>query len=334
MLKAKSPEVSRVPARPTSGLALQLRLERLLDRLDQQPSAGGAEIRNCLQRSPVEFCRAASEALARRPPQSPGRQFLATLLANFSALPQILSDPTALSLACACRLASEIARSEPMLDAKLTRWLLGGLDSPPDPVAADPVRVLRLLTVVEKAGCGARSLVNLIQLLRHPEAKVRSKVTLLVGSVLRSTAWVEQRMSDYDARVRSNALETLWRVEAPGAAELFRRSLSDSNNRVVGNALVGLYLLGDRSAVPLLEEMAGRSDPAFRATAAWAMGLLADPTFLPALGRLVKDSEAVVRRNALRALARIRKASGQTLAGSPALDSQPTQPPDEPKEAA
>lgn len=326
--------MAQAPPRSTSGIALQIRLERLLDRFDQQPSGGGAELRKWLNNSPVEFCRVASSVLERRPATSPSRQFLASLLASFTALPRILSDPTALSLADASRLASEIARTESTLDSKLTRWLLCGLETPPDPVAADPARVLRLLEVVGRAGCSGRSLVNLVQLLRRPEAQVRSKVVLLVGRVLKSAAWIEQRMSDCDARVRSNAVEALWHVRAPGVAELLRRSLCDTNNRVVGNALVGLYLLGEPDAGPLLEEMAQRPAAAFRATAAWAMGFLADAAFLPALRRLVKDPEAAVRRNALRALGRIKKATGQTLAGAPEENGRPEQQPGQPEQAA
>jgi len=315
-------------------LHLEASLLHLLDRFDQQPSSSGVSLREWLNTRPVEFCSLVGALLKQRAEHSPVRQFLASLLAGFPDLPKILSDPAAMSPSAASQLVAEIARSDPTVDVKLTRWLLRGVGPSPDPVAAEPARVIRLLDILSGACCSSRALVNLVQLLRHPDPKVRSKVTLLTGRVMKSASWVESRMEDADPRVRSNAIETLWRVEAPGVVDVLKKALRDSNNRVVGNALVGLCLSGDRTAVTLLEEMAGHESSAFRATAAWAMGFLQDATFIPVLGKLLKDPEAIVRRNALRALARIKRATGQTLPASPAeTDPAESHRDDQPSEA-
>ncbi len=302
---------------PRSRAELQARLEGLLHSFAQQPSAARSEVRALLQAQPADFCASAIPLLAGLPEDSPARQFLSNLLLGFDALPKILSDPAALRPSAATELTRLLSRADPMLDAKLTRWLLRGLGTHPDPAAADPVRINRLLEILENVSDGTRTVVNLVQLLRHPSPKVRSKAALMVGRSLKSGAWAEQRLLESDARVRANVVEALWGLEAPGAADLFKLALKDSNNRVVGNALVGLYLLGDPAAATLLQEMATHKSAAFRATAAWAMGFLEDPQFLPVLGRLLKDREAIVRRNVLRSLARIKRATGQGLPGAP-----------------
>jgi len=315
---------------PQPRAELQARLEGLLHSFAQQPSAARSEVRALLQAQPAEFCALAVQLLPGLPEDSPARQFLCNLLLGFDALPKILSDPAALSPSAATELIRLLSHADPMLDAKLTRWLLRGLGTHPDPAAADPVRINRLLEILESVSDGTRTVVNLVQLLRHPSPKVRSKAALMVGRSLKSGAWAEQRLLETDARVRANVVEALWGLEAPGAADVFKLALRDSNNRVVGNALVGLYLLGDPAAATLLQEMAAHRSAAFRATAAWAMGFLEDPQFLPVLGRLLKDREAIVRRNVLRSLARIKRATGQGLpagSGGEQVESAPQEPP-------
>lgn len=300
---------------PQPGLKDQLkaRLGHLLASFPQQPSTARAELRNLLASQPVAVCAVIGPLLESLPESGATRQFLTALLAGFEKFPAILSDPLAMSLPAAVKLAAAVARTEPMLDTKLARWLLRGVGADPDPVAADPIRILRLLEILAALSEGGRTIPVLVQLLRHPDPRVRSKVALMAGRGLKSGTWAQQRMLESDPRLRANVVEALWGVKAPGVPDLLKAALRDPNNRVVGNALVGLYLLGDPAAATLLREMAQHPSPAFRATAAWAMGFLEDPQFLAALAALRHDPEPIVHRNVLRSLARIRKATGKSL---------------------
>jgi len=313
---------------------LKARIERLLTLFDDQPATARAELRNLLAAQPTQFCAVGGPLLAPLPFDSPARQFLTALLTGFEDLPKILSDPAAMSLQSAIELATALARAYPMLDRTLSRWLLRGLGPDADPAAADPVRVVRLLEILEGTSQTDRSVSVLVQLLRHSDPRVRSKVTLLAARSLKSGTWAQRRMLEADPRVRANVVEALWGVDTPGSLELLRSALHDPHNRVVGNALVGLYLLKDPAAFTLLEQMSQHPSPAFRATAAWAMGFLEDPKFLPALAVLRNDPEPIVHRNVVRALARIRKATGQSLpprASPPGATEVPSQEPPPPQ---
>ncbi len=298
---------------PVSKAELKARIEQLLAQFKAQPAVARAELRNLLAAQPAAFCAVLGPLLQPLPEDGAARQFLTALLTGWEDLPKILSDPAAMSLQAAVSLAAALARTHPMLDRTLLRWLLRGLGAEPDPDAADPVRVVRLLEVLEAASQTDRSVAVLVQLLRHPDARVRSKAALLAARSLKSGAWAQQRMLEADPRVRANVVEALWGVDAPGVKELLKSALHDPHNRVVGNALVGLYLLKDPAAVTLLEQMSRHESPTFRATAAWAMGHLGDARFLPALAALRHDPEPIVHRNVLRALARIKKATGKSL---------------------
>lgn len=308
-------------ARPMPALRseeeFKLYLQELIKAYDLPRSTARSELRDLLNAEPARFCAHVGALLEKLPEDAAARQFLATLLAGCENLPRILADPSAMSLREAVALARWIAQSDPMLDSRLAKWLLRGQGGRPDPEAAEPARILRILDILDAISSSQRTIPNLVQLLRHHHPRVRSKAALLAGKSLKSGQWAQQWLTESDPRIRANVIESLWGVEGPGVVEAFKSALRDPHNRVVGNALVGLYLLGDPTASELLLEMARHRSPSFRATAAWAMGFLGDPQFLPMLGHMLKDPEPLVRRNVLRALARIKKATNQTLGHLP-----------------
>lgn len=324
-------------ARPTPALRSQEEfkayLQELVKAYDLPRSTARSELRDLLNAEPARFCAHIGPIIEGLPEQAPVRQFLAGLLAGYGNLPRVLADPSSMSLREAAELARWIGQIEPTLDARLARWLLRGQGSRPDPEAADPTRILRILDILGSLPASQRTIPALVQLLRHEHPRVRSKAALLAGRSLKSGQWAQQWLTEADPRLRANVVEALWGVEGPGVVEAFKIALRDPNNRVVGNALVGLYMMGDPTAAELLVEMARHRSPAFRATAAWAMGFLADPQFLPMLSHMLKDPEPLVRRNVLRALARIKKATNQTLGRLPAEGAQEEQQPVTPGKA-
>jgi len=53
-----------------------------------------------------------------------------------------------------------------------------------------------------------------------PTQRIRSKVALVIGRVSHNGKWAESRLADPDARVRANAVESMWDVDTAEARAL------------------------------------------------------------------------------------------------------------------
>lgn len=142
------------------------------------------------------------------------------------------------------------------------------------------------------------------------DARLRARMALAWGRAAQIGKMGAQWLEDADARVRANAVESLWGRGDGEALEIFRRKLGDSHQRVAANAAVGLYLAGENEAVAALHRMASGQDPARRAAAVWAMGRTGDARFLPVLAEMRRTHPAPVSlmRNVVVAKERIRHA--------------------------
>jgi hypothetical protein len=80
-----------------------------------------------------------------------------------------------------------------------------------------------------------------------------------------------------------------------------------------------MHLAGLRDGIEGLKAMAALPGPAHRAAACWAMGYLEDPVFVPLLTSLVGSTHGV-GFNAVRALARIRRAQQEQAGAEPPLE--------------
>jgi HEAT repeat protein len=197
------------------------------------------------------------------------------------------------------RLAGTLAQYDPHFDARFAKKLLE------DDKMAEAARQ-RGLAVLEKLGCSERLAPILIQFLRDPDGRIRSKAALMLGQTMPSHGIMHRLMGDRNARVRANFIEGLWSQSAIDFRPLFRMALHDPDHRVVGNAMVGLYYLGETRYVNTeLEQMARRFEAPYRAVAAWVMGQTGDERFIGLLRDMASDRYQVVRNNALRALGRI-----------------------------
>ncbi len=265
-------------------------------------------MRELLELSPGEFCAAAVEVLAGEDSERVKRYLVALLWTNNLLIPCLTNPATppkkAESIAALAR------RVDPQLPAKLVGFVLERTDlEPPECLE----RILGLLRSMPDAA-GFRPL--LTPLLRHPNARIRSKVALLAGEGNRNRTWFERRMLEDDPRVRANAIESAGTGVVEDLRPLFHAAAADSNNRVVGNALIALYRLGDPAAIANLYELASRPDPAFRSTAVWAMGETGDTRFLPVLAKILTDPSETIKAATFRA---IRKLRGRDGAGGRAM---------------
>ena len=241
-----------------------------------------------------------------------GVQFLFELLKD--VLP--LCNPALISLEDDVAIARVVMESEPLLDVKLARRItdsrLRGSEKIDNTVA---LRILEVLAIITD---GTRILPMLIQVLREPDPRLRSKAALLVGRTNKNAQWVEQVLQQPDARVRANSIEALWGVDTEAVRAVLRGALRDSNNRVIGNALLGLYRLGDAVTIGLTLRMSQHPAPLFRATAAWVMGETGDPRFLPTLAQMVRETDTQARHSVFRAISKLKNAIAR-YARAPAL---------------
>ncbi len=253
--------------------------------------------------APAAFCAGAVPFLLEAD-ETPAVQFVRELLISNGLLP--ICDPHLVSLEEETRIARELVKMDPLLDTKLARRFsqLAGDDA----TKMDTEVAERILAILGSISDGSRILPMLVQVLRHPDPRLRSKAALLVGRTNKSGQWADRLLKEPDARVRANTIEAVWGMDSPGARALFWEAMKDPNNRVIGNALLGLYRLGDNATIPRLLAMISHEDPTFRATAAWVIGETEDPRFLPALGQMIREPNSIARHCIFDAIAKIKRA--------------------------
>jgi HEAT repeat protein len=242
-----------------------------------------------------------------------GCRYLLTLLWTHDLLLPILSDariPLDRALAAA-HVAAEI---DPQLHIRITRYLIS---TTLDQQTIDENEATRLLQILGTINDSVSLQPFVRQMLLHPSARIRSKLSLLIGRSQAGNKSLATLLSDPDARVRANAVEALWHNDNPQIAVLVRAALEDSNNRVVGNAILGLYFAGDPLSIPAAISLVSHVEPLFRATAAWAMGETGDPRFLACLGRMLAGSVGQIRKAVFRAIGLIKKAAAVRAAAAP-----------------
>jgi HEAT repeat protein len=118
---------------------------------------------------------------------------------------------------------------------------------------------------------------------------------------------VRKRLQEVDARVRANAVESLWGTDSTSARAVLKEASRDHHHRVAANALVGLHRIGAYDVTASLQKMAQGEDPMGRAAAAFAMGQILNADFKPVLESLLKDPSPQVRSQALRSLIRMKR---------------------------
>ncbi len=227
---------------------------------------------------------------------------LARLLSTLGPTAVKLCDPAA-SLERSVCIAQALMQHEPRFDARFARSLLD------DDRMTEAARQ-RGLAIMQKLGSAGRLIPILIQFLRDPDSRIRSKAALMFGQTPPPRGIVERLMADADARVRANFVEGLWNCPANHCRALFCQALDDANHRVVGNALVGLQLAGEtREVMRYLSKMVRHPEALFRAAAVWVIGQTGEPRYTDVLRQMARDPDPLVRRSAFRSLRQLRAGS-------------------------
>jgi HEAT repeat protein len=174
----------------------------------------------------------------------------------------------------------------------------------------DRATLFRVLSILKHFSTVPRLVPLLMQLYRVAPQQAQAQLATMIAKDHQNESWVEQRMQDKDARVRANIVEVFIGSASPLAIEVFRLGINDTAARVVANAALGLYYAGSAAALKFLgTQMALGETAQERAAAAWAMGQSRDLRFRSVLRSQVKDKSGMVRRQAIRALAIIRRHS-------------------------
>ncbi len=249
---------------------------------------------------------------------SGGLHYIATLLHSHGLLLAPLCSPQVFTLAEAIRIGRHLMEVDTQFDLRLLRVIVhnNGSTSPKEleRIFSTPSG-MRLLEILSEISDGSRVLPTMTQLMSHPDSHVRSKAALLVGRSNKNPKWVKDRLGESDARVRANAIESLWGSDSAGSRAVYWTALGDDNERVVGNAIFALYRLGDPSAIRLILQLLDHPETAFRVTGVWAMGETGDPRFMPILARMISEQVPELRANAFRSMAKIKKAVAARTAG-------------------
>lgn len=287
-------------------------LRALVNDFGNSPLTNGRRMRELIQFDSAEFRRSAV-TLLRGEADRRGYRYLLTLLWTHDLLLPILSDES-IPIDRALFAAQVAADVDPQLHIRITRYLIATTLEQQTIKETEATRLLRILGSINDS-VSLQPFVR--QMLLHPSARIRSKLSLLIGRSQSGNKSLATLLSDPDARVRANAIEALWHNQNPQICTLVRAALDDANNRVVGNALLGLYFAGDTLAIHTAIKLTAHPEPLFRATAAWAMGETGDPRFLARLGRMLADSVGPLRKAVFRAIGLIKKAAAARAAGPP-----------------
>ena len=168
---------------------------------------------------------------------------------------------------------------------------------------APPPIVLKGLNILQEISNGNEIAPFLMNLFHHSDQKVKSKVTLMLGSLSDKLMFVKTALQDGDSRVRANALEAIWDEDVPEVKKVFASHLNEKDNRARANAAMGLHQMGDERGFDTLMEMIHDKEKMMRASAAWAFGEVKEVKAINRLQTLqANDPEEIVRKNATIAL--------------------------------
>ena len=272
-------------------------LTRLAGRFGTEPEAVRHTLRDWLEENPPGFTLIALRHLA-QDPKSPLVSVLSTLLSRDELYLFYLTDPGEFTHKDAASVARLLAKRDKRFYVKLT-------DFAGDDLTDD--RVTRILQIAETLGAAGLMVPWLRRMTRHEDPFIRQRAVMIMCQAGNNPLLVERQLQSTDARVRANAVESLWAVSTPAAHALLEYATQDSHHRVALNALVGLFMQGDANAIERIGGHTRSSSPAFRIAAAWALGLTGKAEAWPALNALLSDPIEQVRESAVRALEKVPK---------------------------
>jgi len=280
-------------------------LNDLVNAFASSPVMARRAMRELLSRSPAKFYSSALNIL-KSGDAGPGSDYLNSLLLENDLLLAALADPMAFNLQTAVTLAKNLYRMDPQFDAKLLKQVLR--DDTTEQSQCDLVALERVLELVDAVSDGKRLVPILMKLQRHEDARIRSKVALLLVRAHRNAEWLSVQLGNADPRLRANAIEGMLDAR-PGEKEIAMLwdATEDSHHRVSTTALLVLTKNGHDKAAEQLRHLAVHSSELMRSAAAWAMGMSGKMEFLEVVQKMARADTGAARRMALKASVMLRK---------------------------
>lgn len=282
-------------------------IRRIIGGFRGDPQIPAKRLRDLYETDQSGFVEASRQIL-RENLEAPGLPYILTLLLNNGVIVKWLTDPDHFTTAQATTIVEILRRTDPRIDVLLIAAAFPPAGGGASDKALGEAACLRVLEITRVANNSLRFLPVVAQLLRHSSAKVRTKAALIVGRGNKNPKWVFGQLADADARLRANAIESLWDTDDQAARAVFQSALGDPNNRVVGNAALGLYKIGDPSSISLLLQMISNPDERYRETGIWTMEQTGDGRFRGALAKLMTEHPEH-RAKILRALNALKRGS-------------------------
>src|SRR5262249_49980113 len=106
-----------------------------------------------------------------------------------------LTDVAGLSRNDRLKVCRRLMGIDPFFDVRLMRML---------PASENEDATLCVLDTLDEISPGARLIMTLSRLMRHPDKRVASKAALLLGRRVRNQVWVERHLGAEDSRLRAN----------------------------------------------------------------------------------------------------------------------------------
>ncbi len=232
---------------------------------------------------------------------------------NSSTLRQMLQTADLLNLEQAARLLRVSSKNDPAFQTDLIASVKAEIDLNGAGVSRkDLTRLLELLArSVETERLGAM----LAKLCDHPDERIRSKVAVLAGSMVRQNPAFAGLLKDVDPRVRANAVEALWGRRDEESVELFREAGREAHPRIAANGLYGLYLAGDITCIPNILKLARDDELTRKLAGAWLIGKTSDARFHIIVRESLAVSTGSLRSALLKAGRKIKQRQEQLMAG-------------------
>ena len=286
------------------------RIDAAISEIESVPGTVG-HLRQLAAAYPEAFFMSAAKYLESAP-ESASARALADLLARQDTVFDHLLNARLCSSQTAIAVFRRLLVSDPTLDFRLARTLPGRNESSGTKTLTGS-HAARALDILDHTSPGQRLLSVLGHLPNSADPRISAKGALFVGRRVSNPAWLEKQLVREDARVRANAIESVWGVKSETAIRILEECAADSNNRVAGNALIGLYMAGCPDVTMRAIGMSLSDDPGRRSAAAWVMGKIGSPDFVDCLTSLIRDTDPKVRSTAVRSLAEIRRSETKRL---------------------
>ena len=241
------------------------------------PQTGREQLRQLKSQEHGEFLRQAIHHLENGPNNSFSQVLLQMCREESSNLKSMLFTADLLSLDEAARLVRLSSKNDASFQVHLLASVKGEIDKSGSTI---PNReFIRLLEILAKSVDLERLGGMLASLCEHPDDRLRSKVALLSGSLVRHLPKRMDLLKDIDPRVRANAVESLWGRRDAESIQILKDASVDAHHRIAANGLLGLYLAGEVCSIRGILKLSRDADLSRQLAGIWVLGQTKDPRF-------------------------------------------------------